>query len=55
LLFEWALAGPLVLSLEGALSAPLVREQFFVAPVPNVYQAPVVVAGGDLGLGVRFP
>jgi hypothetical protein len=52
---EWVPFEPLVLGAELSLSAPLVREVFYVAPVPVVYQAPEVVAEGGLALGVRFP
>jgi hypothetical protein len=52
---EWVPFEPLVLGAELSLSAPLVREIFYVAPAPVVYQAPEVVAEGGLALGVRFP
>jgi hypothetical protein len=52
---EWVPFEPLVLGAEVSLSAPLVREVFFVAPTPAVYQAPAVVAEGGLALGMRFP
>jgi hypothetical protein len=51
---EWAPLEQLVLGVEGALSFPVVREQFFIAPAPIVYQAPAVAAGAAVGLAVHF-
>jgi hypothetical protein len=51
---EWLPFEPLRVSLEGGLAIPLVREQFFIAPTPVVYQAPSIAADGTLALGVRF-
>lgn len=54
-LVEWEPVGPLFIGAEVSLSAALQRDQFYVAPTPTVYQAPVVLPAGTLELGVRFP
>jgi hypothetical protein len=52
---EWVPFEPLRIDLEVSLSMPLVRDEFYIAPAPVVYQAPAVVADGSLAVGVRFP
>jgi hypothetical protein len=52
---EWEPLEPLVLGIAGSLSFPLVREEFFVAPSPVVYQAPSVTPSAGVELGVHFP
>jgi hypothetical protein len=52
---EWAPLKPLTVEVEASLSCPLVRETFYIAPSPSVYQAPSWVPGGALVLGGRFP
>lgn len=52
---EWLPFDPLVLDAEVSLSTPFAREHFYVAPTDVVYQAPLLVAAGEVALGVRFP
>lgn len=53
---EWLPPGPLFLDAELSLSAALQRDQFrVVAPVQTVYQAPFLVPGAALDVGVHFP
>jgi hypothetical protein len=54
-LAEWEPFRPLFVGAELSLSAPLQRDQFYVAPAPTVYQAPALVPAGAIELGVQFP
>jgi len=54
-LAEWWPSGPLFLDAELSLSVALQRDEFFIAPQRDVYQAPLFVPGGALDVGVHFP
>jgi hypothetical protein len=54
-LAEWWPAGPIFLDAQVSLSAALQRDQFYIAPTPVVYQAPSLVPGAALDVGVHFP
>ena len=52
---EIQLFGALALELAGDISFPFVRDRFFIHSDTTIYRAPVIVGGGAVGLGVRFP
>jgi hypothetical protein len=51
---RWAIAGPFVLELEGAIRFPIMRDHFFFEPNRTVFDVPAVAWSGAAGLSVTI-
>lgn len=49
-----AIAGPMFAELEAGLSAPIVRDRFYVEPVTVLYRPPAAAATGAFAVGLAF-
>jgi hypothetical protein len=51
----WIPLAPFFLEIEGAVAAPLVRDEIVVDPTLSVYRAPSLAPSVEIAAGVRFP